>query len=138
MINYKISCCIYKKRPAARRNDIEIESLCLYFLYRVFIKKITRNKICPLFIKLIDEHIYKNGQFEGLASYYDGNGNKMYEGKYVNGKRVGNWKFFEDNKVIKEVKAIKFSKELIKYEQRYTEKVSKTFEQVKKEQEKGK
>lgn len=88
--------------------------------------------------KLIDEHIYKNGQFEGLASYYDGNGNKMYEGKYVNGKRVGNWKFFEDNKVIKEVKAIKFSKELIKYEQRYTEKVSKTFEQVKKEQEKGK
>ena len=37
--------------------------------------------------KLIDEHIYKNGQFEGLASYYDGNGNKMYEGKYVNGKQ---------------------------------------------------
>ena len=62
----------------------------------------------------------------------------MYEGNYVNGKRVGNWKFFENNKVIKEVKAAKFSKELIKYEQRYTEKVTKTFEQVKKEQEKGK
>ena len=66
--------------------------------------------------KLIDEHIYKNGQYEGLASYYDGNGSKMYEGNYVNGKRVGNWKFFENNKVIKEVKAAKFSKELIKYD----------------------
>ena len=88
--------------------------------------------------KLIDEHIFKDGQYEGLASYYDGSGNKMYEGNYANGKRVGIWKFFENNKVIKEVKAIKFSKELINYEQRYTEKVSKTFEQVKKEQEKGK
>ena len=44
--------------------------------------------------------------------------------------------FLKNNKVIKEVKAAKFSKELIKYEQRYTEKVTKTFEQVKKEQEK--
>ena len=82
------------------------------------------SKIC--FMSENDEKLYRSLE------------NKMYEGKYVNGKRVGNWKFFEDNKVIKEVKAIKFSKELIKYEQRYTEKVSKTFEQVKKEQEKGK
>lgn len=87
---------------------------------------------------LIDEHIYINGQFDGLASYYDGNGNKMYEGYYNEGKRVDSWKFFENNKVIKEVKAIKFSKELIKYEQRYADKVSKTFEQIKKEQESGK
>ena len=85
--------------------------------------------------KLIDAHSFKNGQLEGLASYYDGAGNKMYEGNYKGGKRVGNWKFFENNKVIKEVKALKFSKELIKYEQRFTEKVSKTFDQVKKEQE---
>ncbi len=87
---------------------------------------------------LINEHFYKNGQFDGLASYYDGTGNKLYEGNYANGNRVGNWKFFEKNKVIKEVKAQKFSKELIKYEQRFTEKVSKTFEQAKKEQEKEK
>lgn len=84
----------------------------------------------------IEEHMYKNGQYEGTASYYDGNGNKLYEGNYVNGKRVGNWKFFENNKVIKEVKAKKFSQELIKYEQRNTQQVSKTFEQDKKEQEK--
>ena len=77
--------------------------------------------------KLLDEHFFKDGQFEGLAAYYDGNGNKMYEGYYKNGKRVASWKFFENNKVIKEVKAAKFSKELIKYEQRYAEKVSKTF-----------
>jgi len=87
---------------------------------------------------LIDEHLYKNGQYNGLASYYDGAGNKMYEGNYENGNRIGIWKFYENNKVLKEVKANKFSKELIKYEQRNAEKVSKTFEQVKKEQEKGK
>ncbi|MFD2909376.1 toxin-antitoxin system YwqK family antitoxin [Flavobacterium ardleyense] len=88
--------------------------------------------------KPIEEHIYKNGNYQGIASYYDGNGNKLYEGNYVNGKRVGNWKFYENNKVVKEVKANKFSQELIKYEQRSAEKVSKTFEQLKKEQEEGK
>jgi hypothetical protein len=57
----------------------------------------------------------------------------MYEGNYVNGKRVGTWKFFEKNKVIKEVKAAKFSQELIQYEQRNTKEVSKTLEQLKEE-----
>jgi antitoxin component YwqK of YwqJK toxin-antitoxin module len=88
--------------------------------------------------KLIDEHVYKNGQFNGLASYYDGNGNKMYEGNYIDGKRVGIWKFYEKKKVINQVKAAKFSKELIKYEQRNLPQVSKTEEEFKKEQEKGK
>ncbi len=85
--------------------------------------------------QLLEAHVYKNGQYEGVASYYDGLGNKMYEGNYVNGKRVGIWKFFEKSKVIKEVKAAKFSQELIKYEQRNTKEVSKTLEQLK--QEKG-
>lgn len=85
--------------------------------------------------ELIDAHIYKKGQFDGVATYYDGLGNKMYEGNYANGKRVGTWKFFEKNKVVKQVKAEKFSQELIKYEQRNTKEVSKTFEQLK--QEKG-
>lgn len=85
--------------------------------------------------KLIDSHNYKNGEFDGIASYYDGLGNKMYEGSYVNGKRVGTWKFFEKNKVIKEVKAAKFTQELIKYEQKNTKEASKTLEQLK--QEKG-
>lgn len=88
--------------------------------------------------KLIDEHVYKNGQFNGLASYYDGNGNKLYEGTYKEGKRVGIWKFYDNNKVINEVKAANFGKELIKYEQRNAEKVSKSEEEFKKEQEKGK
>lgn len=88
--------------------------------------------------KLIDEHVYKNGQFNGLASYYDGNGNKMYEGNYIDGKRVGIWKFYENNKVINQVKAAKFSKELIKYEQRNLPQVLKTEEEFKKEQVKGK
>ena len=88
--------------------------------------------------KLIDEHVYKNGQFNGLASYYDGNGNKMYEGNYIDGKRVGIWKFYEKNKVVNQVKAAKFSKELIKYEQRNLPQVSKSEEEFKKEQVKGK
>ena len=75
--------------------------------------------------KLIDEHVYKNGQFNGLASYYDGSGNKLYEGNYIDGKRVGIWKFYEKNKVINEVKAANFGKELIKYEQLNSEQVSK-------------
>lgn len=83
--------------------------------------------------QLIDAHIYKNGQYDGIASYYDGLGNKMYEGSYVNGKRVGTWKFFEKNKVIKQVKASKFSQELIKYEQRNAKETSKTLEQLKEE-----
>jgi antitoxin component YwqK of YwqJK toxin-antitoxin module len=85
--------------------------------------------------QLLDTHIYKNGQYDGVASYYDGMGNKMYEGSYVNGKRVGTWKFYEKNKVIKEVKAAKFSQELIKYEQRNAQEASKSFDQLK--QEKG-
>ena len=85
--------------------------------------------------QLLDSHIYKKGQYDGVASYYDGMGNKMYEGSYVNGKRVGTWKFFEKNKVIKEVKASKFSQELIKYEQRNAQENSKSFDQLK--QEKG-
>lgn len=88
--------------------------------------------------KPLDVHTYKNGQFHGLATYYDGNGTKMYEGNYANGKREGLWKFFEQNKVVKEVKAAKFSKELIKYEQRNLEQVSKTEAQFKQEQQKGK
>jgi len=88
--------------------------------------------------KPIDAHTYKNGLYQGLASYYDGNGNKMYEGNYANGKRVGLWKFFEQNKVIKEVKAAQFSKELVKYEQRNLEQVAKTVAQFKLEQQKGK
>jgi antitoxin component YwqK of YwqJK toxin-antitoxin module len=88
--------------------------------------------------KPIDAHTYKNGLYQGLASYYDGNGNKMYEGNYANGKRVGLWKFFDQNKVIKEVKAAQFSKELVKYEQRNLEQVAKTEAQFKLEQQKGK
>lgn len=83
--------------------------------------------------ELIDSHIYKNNVYDGPAYYYDGLGNKRYEGNYVNGKRVGIWKFYENNKVIKQVKAAKFSQELIKYEQRNTEEVSKTLEDLKKE-----
>lgn len=75
---------------------------------------------------LIDEHNYINDNFEGLAVYYDGNGKKMYEGTYKNNAKVGSWKFYENGKVVKQVKADKFSKELIKYEEKIAKKSAKT------------
>lgn len=75
--------------------------------------------------KLIDQHNYVNDKFEGLASYYDGNGNKLYEGSYKSNVRVGTWKFFEKGKVVKQVKAANFSKELKKYEEKLEKKTAK-------------
>lgn len=68
--------------------------------------------------KQIDVHNYVNDEFEGLAIYYDANGNKLYEGNYKNNAKVGTWKFYEKGKVVKQVKAEKFSKELKKFEEK--------------------
>ncbi len=72
--------------------------------------------------ELLEELNYTKGELDGKAIYYDGLGNKIYEGNYLNGKKVGKWKFYEKGKVIKEVSANKFAKELIKYEQKGAEK----------------
>lgn len=76
--------------------------------------------------KQIDEHNYVNDNFEGPAIYFDVNGKKMYEGVYKNNAKVGNWKFYENGKVIKTVKAEKFSKELIKYEEKMAKSAGKS------------
>ena len=80
-----------------------------------------KNGICKTYNgngKLIEDVNYLNDKLEGKAAYYDGTGAKLYEGNYKSGSKVGNWKFFENGKVIKEVKADKFSKELAKYEEK--------------------
>jgi hypothetical protein len=64
--------------------------------------------------------------FEGIAIYFDGNGKKMYEGTYKNNVKVGMWKFYENDKVVKQVKADKFSKELKKMEQKLAKKFAKS------------
>jgi antitoxin component YwqK of YwqJK toxin-antitoxin module len=80
-----------------------------------------KNGICKTYNengKLIEDVNYFNDKLDGKAAYYDGTGAKLYEGNYKSGAKVGNWKFFENGKVIKEVKADKFSKELAKYEEK--------------------
>jgi antitoxin component YwqK of YwqJK toxin-antitoxin module len=76
--------------------------------------------------KQIDQHQYVNDMFEGIAIYFDGNGKKMYEGTYKNNVKVGLWKFYENDKVVKQVKAEKFSKELKKMEQKLAKKFAKS------------
>lgn len=68
--------------------------------------------------KVIEALNYKNDVLEGIATYYDGQGIKLYEGQYKKGVRVGMWKFYENEKIVKEVKAKNFSKELIKFEEK--------------------
>jgi antitoxin component YwqK of YwqJK toxin-antitoxin module len=67
---------------------------------------------------IIDEHNFKDDKFEGLAVYYNGAGIKLYEGNYKNGLKSGLWKFYENGKVVKEVKAKVFSKELKLFEEK--------------------
>jgi antitoxin component YwqK of YwqJK toxin-antitoxin module len=76
--------------------------------------------------KQIDQHQYVNDMFEGVAIYFDGNGKKLYEGTYKNNLKVGIWKFYENDKIVKQVKADKFSKELKKVEQKLAKKFAKS------------
>ena len=85
--------------------------------------------------KQIDEHNYVNDDLEGKAVYFDVTGKKLYEGTYKNNAKIGIWKFYENDKVVKQVKADKFSKELIKFEEKLAKKAdkNKTVEKVVKE-----
>jgi hypothetical protein len=49
----------------------------------------------------------------------------MYEGEYKNNSKIGTWKFYENDKVVKQVKAENFSKELIKFEEKIAKKAAK-------------
>lgn len=52
---------------------------------------------------IIEESNYKNGQFDGTAIFRDAdNGSIISKGKFVNGKKMGIWQFFEKGKLVKE------------------------------------
>src|SRR5690606_30476281 len=52
---------------------------------------------------LIEESNYKNNEFDGLAIFRDANdGLIVSKGKFVDGKKMGVWQFFEKGKLIKE------------------------------------
>lgn len=52
---------------------------------------------------ILEESIYKNNEYNGLAIFKDPDGSLVSKGKFLNGKKVGVWQFFEKGKVIKEI-----------------------------------
>jgi len=53
---------------------------------------------------IIEESNYKNDQYDGLAIFRDSDdGNIVSKGKFVNGKKMGVWQFFNKGKLVKEV-----------------------------------
>lgn len=52
---------------------------------------------------IIEESNYKNNEFDGLAIFRDADdGTIVSKGKFVNGKKMGVWQFFEKGKLLKE------------------------------------
>ncbi len=51
---------------------------------------------------VLEESIYKANEYNGLAIFRDGDGSIVSQGKFLNGKKVGIWQFFEKGKVVKE------------------------------------
>ncbi len=52
---------------------------------------------------IIEESNYKNNEFDGLAIFRDADdGTIVSKGKFVNGKKVGIWQFFQKGKLVKE------------------------------------
>jgi antitoxin component YwqK of YwqJK toxin-antitoxin module len=62
-----------------------------------YYKKFTESGI------IIEESNYKNNEFDGLAIFRDADdGTIVSKGKFLNGKKVGIWQFFQKGKLVKE------------------------------------
>lgn len=51
---------------------------------------------------VLEESIFKNNLYNGLAIFKDALGNLVSKGQFLDGKKVGNWQFFENGKLLKE------------------------------------
>ncbi|MGQ2984227.1 toxin-antitoxin system YwqK family antitoxin [Flavobacterium sp.] len=51
---------------------------------------------------VLEDSNYKNDQMHGPATYRNGEGKLVATGQYTNGKKTGIWKFYENDKVVKE------------------------------------
>lgn len=51
----------------------------------------------------LEESIFKNNEYNGLAIFNDTDGNEVSKGQFVNGKKAGIWQFFEKGKKVKEM-----------------------------------
>ncbi|HTG66736.1 MAG TPA: hypothetical protein VL859_10210 [Flavobacterium sp.] len=51
---------------------------------------------------VLEESNYKNNQYDGAAVFRDVDNNIVSKGNFINGKKSGNWQFFENGKLIQE------------------------------------
>lgn len=51
---------------------------------------------------VLEEATFKNNQYDGEAIFRDVDNNIVSKGKFLNGKKVGIWQFFENGKLTKE------------------------------------
>lgn len=51
---------------------------------------------------VLEEALYKNDEYNGLTIFRDGEGAIASQGKFLNGQKVGVWKFFEKGNLVKE------------------------------------
>lgn len=51
---------------------------------------------------VLEEADFKNNQYDGMAVFKDVDGNVASKGKFLNGKKVGIWQFFENGKLKEE------------------------------------
>jgi antitoxin component YwqK of YwqJK toxin-antitoxin module len=52
---------------------------------------------------VLEESIFKNNEYNGMAIFKDTDGNIISKGQFVNGKKNGIWQFFEKGKKVKDV-----------------------------------
>ncbi|WP_408084024.1 toxin-antitoxin system YwqK family antitoxin [Flavobacterium rhizosphaerae] len=52
---------------------------------------------------VLEESIYKNDILQGRAIFHDARGNIAAEGNYDAGVKTGEWKYYEDGKLVKKV-----------------------------------
>ncbi|WP_367754491.1 toxin-antitoxin system YwqK family antitoxin [Flavobacterium sp. WC2430] len=52
---------------------------------------------------VLEESVYKNNEYNGLAIFKDPDGFVVSKGQFINGKKTGVWQFFEKGKGVKEV-----------------------------------
>lgn len=77
--------------------------------YRDGIKEGTYKKYTVKGI-VLEETNYKNGEFNGSTIYRDPLGNVVAKGNYVNGRKSGNWKFYENGKLMSQENSNKIKK----------------------------
>jgi antitoxin component YwqK of YwqJK toxin-antitoxin module len=51
---------------------------------------------------VLEDAYYKNGEYDGMVTFRDATGKSYSTGVYKSGKSVGIWKFYENNKLVKE------------------------------------